>query len=133
MERQLPVITIEGTDFIVDITQFVLREKAVPTNVIVFEDMQHRGDSYHFDYNIDTKNVPNIFNKKSITVKIPEFVVLDPIGMADKYKCTVDDLKNKSDFEIIVDQKSFDLRVMKGMLPTVEIAGHRSFVHITMA
>ena len=37
MERELPVINIEGTDFIVDVSKLELREMADPTNIIAFE------------------------------------------------------------------------------------------------
>jgi hypothetical protein len=132
MERELPVINIEGTDFIVDVTKLELREKADPINTITFEDMRDTGDGYTFEYNLRNKNLPNVFDRESITVKIPEFVAIDPEGMAARYNYPLEEIKGKSDFELMVDQKAFDMRVNKGILPTVDIAGHTFYVDIRM-
>lgn len=48
MERELPTINIEGTDFVVDVNKLELREKADPINIIPFEDMRDVGDGYTF-------------------------------------------------------------------------------------
>ena len=44
----------------------------------------------------------------------------------------LDEIKGKTDFELMVDPKAFDKRVNKGMLPTVDIAGHTFYVDIRM-
>lgn len=132
MERELPVINIEGTDFIVDVSKFELREKADPTNIIAFENMRDVGDGYTFDYSLKNKNLPSMFDRECITVKISEFVALDPQGMAARYNYAPEEVKGKSDFELMVDQKTFDMRVNKGILPTVDIAGHTFYVDIRM-
>ncbi|UKB78606.1 hypothetical protein [Chryseobacterium sp. MEBOG07] len=112
MERELPTVNLDGTDFIVDVNKLELREKANPSNVITLEDMSDIGDGYVYDRLI-----------------IPEFVKLDPEGMSAKYK--IDDLTDKTDFDLMVDQEAFDKRV-KGMLPTVDIAGHVFYVDLKM-
>lgn len=132
MVREMPVINIEGTDFIVDVSKLELREKADPTNIIAFENMRDVGDGYTFDYSLKNKNLPSMFDRECITVKISEFVALDPIGMANKYNYPVDEIKDKTDFELMVDKKAFDMRVNKGILPTVDIAGHLFYVDIRM-
>ena len=132
MERELPVITIEGTDFIVDVNKLELIEKANHKNVIPFEDMRDVGDGYTFEYNLKNKNLPGMFHNESTMVRIPEFIILDPIGMANKYNYPVNEIMDKSDFGLMVDQQAFDLRVNKGMLPTVDIAGHTFYVDIRM-
>jgi hypothetical protein len=132
MERELPVITIEGTDFIVDVNKLELIEKADHKNTIPFEDMRDVGDGYTFEYSQKNKNLPGLFDRESTTVKIPEFVMLDPIGMADKYNHSVDGIKGKSDFDLMVNQEAYDMRVNKGILPTVDIAGHTFYVDIRM-
>lgn len=129
MKRELPVISIEGTDFIVDVSQLELREKENPDNVILFEQMRDVGDGYTFKYSRDQ---PFFFMKGGITVKIPEWVELDPVGMAEKYGFTLEDLKGKTDFEVMVDQEALDMRINGGVLPTVEIAGHIFYVDIRM-
>lgn len=122
MEKEFPMINIEGTDFVVDVKRLELREKAEPENNILFEDMRDVGNGYTFEYSQKEKNLPGLFNNESIIVKIPEFVILDPIGMAQKYKMA--DVIGKTDFEVMVDQDALNKRLKKGMLPTIEIVGH---------
>lgn len=132
MERELPTITIEGTDFIVDVRKLELRERSDLKNTIAFEDMRDVGDGYTFEYSLKNKNLPSLFDRGSRTVKIPEFVMLDPIGMAEKYNHTVDGIEGKSDFDLMVNQEAYDMRVNKGILPTVDIVGHTFYVDIRM-
>jgi len=128
----LPTVDIEGTAFVVDVSKFELREKANEGNVISFKDMTDFGEGYSFEYNRKTKNIPDVFEKSDVLIEIPEFVGLDPVGMAQKYGLTVDEVKTKTDFELMVDQYAFDLRLNKGRLPTVDIAGHLFYVDIRM-
>lgn len=133
MERELPSINIKGTDFWVDINKVELREKDNPVNTISIYEMRDVEDGYAFDYSLLDKNIPSLIsNGGETSVKIPELVVLDPVGMAEKYKLTPEELENKTDFDLMVDQKAFDIRVNKGMLPTVDIAGHTFYVDIRM-
>ncbi|AIM38393.1 hypothetical protein KO02_18130 [Sphingobacterium sp. ML3W] len=133
MERELPSINIEGTDFLVDINKVELREKDNPVNTISIYEMRDVEDGYAFDYSLQDKNIPSLIsNGREILVKIPELVVLDPAGMAEKYKLSLEELKNKTDFDLMVDQTAFDDRIQKGMLPTIEIQGHIFYVDIRM-
>lgn len=132
MERELPTINIEGTDFVVDVSKLELREEACQINTIQFEEMHNVGDGYTFEYNLKDKNLPSMFGNESITVKISEFVILDPIGMANKYNHSVDEIKGKSDLELMVDQQVYDMRANKGILPSIVIAGHTFYVDIRM-
>lgn len=132
MKRELPVINIKGTDFVVDVNKLELVEKKNHKNVIPFEDMSYTDHGYIFEYNLNIKNLPRMFDRESTTVKIPEFVILDPIGMANKCNHPLSEIKGKSDFYLMVDQQAFDQRVKKGMLPTVDIAGHTFYVDIPM-
>lgn len=133
MKRELPVYNIEGTDFIVDVASLQLCEKANPENVIPLFDMRDVGDGYVFDYSPKEKNIPRLFNDDMdvTTVKIPELVQLDPVGMAEKYGYSVYEMQGKTDFALMVDQQAFGRRLM-GQLPTVDIAGHTFYVDITM-
>lgn len=128
----LPIVDIEGTDFFVDVTRFQLIEVFNSNNVIPFIKMEDYGDYYSFDYNKLIKNVPEHYNKNNIEVRIPQFVELDPHGMAHKYGTTLELLSAKTDFDFIVDQKEFDLRVNQGRLPTIDIAGHLFYVDMRM-
>lgn len=130
MERELPVINIEGTDFIVDVNNVELREKANQENKISFFDMREVGNGYELDFNPINKNLSGVFhNIKFITICIPEMVKLDPVGVAKKYNCRLEDLKDKTDFDLMVDQVAFDNRI-SGQLPTIDIAGHTFYVDL---
>lgn len=128
----LPIYLLEGTEFFVDVTRFQLIEKENSHNVIPFSKMEDHGDCYRFDYNTTIKNIPEYPNRRDAEIEIPEFVVMDPEGMARKYSITVDEVKNKTDFDFMVDQKEFDLRAKMGRLPTIEIAGHLFYVDMRM-
>lgn len=133
MERELPVYRIEGTDFVVDVQQLALREKANPANVISLRDMREVKDGYVFDYSPQQKNLPALWTPDSeyTTVKIPEFVRLDPVGVAEKYGYALPAVAGKSDFDLMVDQQALGMRLM-GRLPTVDIAGHTFYVDLRM-
>ncbi|SDW50828.1 hypothetical protein SAMN05444410_103152 [Hydrobacter penzbergensis] len=134
MKRELPVYNIEGTDFIVDVANLQLREKANPENVIPVFDMRDVGDGYVFDYSPKEKNIPMLFSDDTDvrTVKIPELVQLDATGMAEKYGLSANNVQGKTDFELMVDQQALGRRLM-GQLPTIDIAGHTFYVDIRMS
>jgi hypothetical protein len=123
IKRELPVINIEGTEFLVDVNKLELQEKANPKNTISIFHMRDLGDSYQFWYGLQEKNIPHLYSSnEKITVTIPELVKLDPQGMADKYNSA--DITGKSDFDLMVDQDALRKRIRLGQLPTVDIAGH---------
>lgn len=133
MKRELPVYSIEGTDFVVDVANLQLSEKANPENVIPLSDMRDVGDGYVFDYSPKEKNIPMLFSDDTDvrTVKIPKLVQLDPVGMSEKYGCSIHEVHGKTDFSLMVDQQALGRRLM-GQLPTVDITGHTFFVDIHM-
>ncbi len=125
MRKELPTVILDGVEFIVDVKKLELREKADPKNVVSFEEMSEAGNGYYFECKVKGGSDYSDF-------KMPAWVMLDPIGMAKKYGFTLVELAGKSDFEVMVDQKAYDLRVNKGQLPTVKIAGHIFYVDIRM-
>lgn len=131
-DSSLPICVLEGTEFHVDVTRFQLMEKMNSHNVIPFSKMEDYGDCYRFDYNRTLKNIPEYPNRTDTEIEIPEFVLLDPEGMARKYNVSIEEIKNKTDFDFMVDQKEFDFRVNKGKLPTIDIAGHLFYVDMQM-
>lgn len=133
MKRELPVYNIEGTDFIVDVANLQLREKENPENVIPVLEMRDVGDGYVFEYSHREKNMPVMLSDEwdAITVKIPELVQLDPVGMAEKYNYAVHAIQGKTDFDLMVDQQALGKRLM-GRLTTIDIAGHPFYVDIPM-
>lgn len=139
MERELPIINIEGTDFLVDVIKEELKEKANIQNVIGINKMYYVGDGYSFDYDPKSKNhFEHQFSKsfgddrKYIKTKLPELVKLDPLAMSEKQNLTIEDIINKTDFEFMETKGSLDLRWNKGILPTLEIEGHIFYVDINM-
>ncbi|MBL7706787.1 MAG: hypothetical protein JNM21_14670 [Taibaiella sp.] len=131
-DSALPIYLLEGTEFYVDVTRFQLMEKLNSHNVIPFSKMEDYGDCYRFDYNRTLKNIPEYPNRRDKEIEIPEFVVMAPEGMARKYGITIDEVKKKTDFDFMVNQMEFDLRVKKGKLPTLDIAGHIFYVDMQM-
>ena len=130
MERELPIIQIEGTAFIVDVAKDELREQEHPENVIPFSDMSDKSTHYLFEYDKEIRNTP-MWNDESVYVELPPLKVLDPVGMAEHYGKTPEEIRAKTDYEIIVDQQLVDRR-LGGLLPVIEIAGHPFFVDLRM-
>lgn len=128
----LPHIDLKGTDFFVDVTRFQLIEMYDSKNIIPFQKMLDYGDYYIINYNDAIKNVSDYPGKNDTEILMKQFVDLDPDGMAMKYGITVDEVKKKTDFDFMVDQKEFDLRVNQGKLPTIDINGHLFYVDIRM-
>ena len=112
-------LLIEGTTFLVDIDALSLRDKTNADNEIPLVDMTEAHGGYLFDY-------------KNREIWIPEFCVLDSQGMAKKYNVSIDEVRKHNDFEIMVDQEAYDLRVNKGRLPTIDIDGHTFTVDMRM-
>jgi hypothetical protein len=134
MERELPIINIEATEFVVDVNKFELREKNNPENIISVFDMKdlENGQGYAFQYSPLDKRITTLFSSgKSVRVTIPEMVKLDPEGMSAKYGVALELFATKSDFDIMVDQNAFQKR-MNGLLPTVKIDGHSFYVDLHM-
>jgi len=133
MERELPIVKIEGTEFLVDVSQALLREKDRPENTIPVFEMNDDGGGYSFEYDRQRRNMPDPWDSDPdvIVVNLPPLVEMDPEGMALKYGTTVEELKGKTDFDLMVDQKALDER-LKGRLTTIDIAGHTFYVDIPM-
>lgn len=117
-------VIIEGTEFLFDIDKIALIEKSNPENKIYFNKMRDEGTYYAFEYSAITRNhhfkpSPDPFSDDAIsinedhtiTVKIPRIGIIDPDGMSLKYGCSIQDIENKSDFEIMVNQDLFNKRI----------------------
>jgi len=94
--------------------------------------MQDLGDGYAMEYSSYYKNFPLSTNEKTDLIKIPQMVTLDPEGMANKLHLSLQAIKGKTDFELMVDQDAFDRRINKGILPTVTIEDHIFYVDLKM-
>lgn len=62
---------------------------------------------------------------------IPELVKLDPEGMSEHYRFPLSQLKGKSDYEVIVNQRLVERR-LAGKLPELNIMGHTFYVDVRM-
>ncbi|MBN9284121.1 MULTISPECIES: hypothetical protein [unclassified Flavobacterium] len=131
MKRELPIFNINGTEFIVDVENLQLREKNNDNNVISFLAMNEMNRGYQFIYNTIGNNM-SIFagtDQYNVIVNVPELVDLDPVGMAQKYGCKLEEVKSKTDFDLMVDQKALNRR-MSGILPTINIEGDLFYVDV---
>ncbi|WP_288244304.1 hypothetical protein [uncultured Chryseobacterium sp.] len=141
MEVNLPEIEICDTIFQFDIDNLVLTEKNDPNNLLFFNEMLDHLTHYEFFYSKINKNTPterrlgpadDIFNESErsreefanslVKVRVPRIAEIDPEGMMLKYNCSLDDIKNKTDFDIIVDQGVLRRR-LSGERVKIDIAG----------
>ncbi|QRY55576.1 hypothetical protein [Sphingobacterium siyangense] len=131
MERELPVITIEETDFMVDVHNITLKEQGNEDNTISIFHMRELKRGYEFIYDKLTKSMSlwTAVDENRVVVAIPEMVDLDPIGMSLKYGVPVEELQTKNDFELMVDQEALRRR-LDGELPIIEIEGHSFIVDL---
>lgn len=140
MERELPTVNIEGTDFFVDVIKNELKEKGNPQNRMSIKNMLYVGDGYRFQYDMTINNFLPFGASMALgnsnyskEIKIPNLVELDPIGMAKKYNLTLEEISGKTDFELTIKPGSpMDLRWNKKILPTLDIAGHTFYVDLVM-
>jgi hypothetical protein len=132
--REPVIYTIEGTTFEVDIDKQVLRQTDDTNNEISFiNQMQDQREHYLLLYDTDTKRPTLEYADRDRIrlIKVPQLIELDPEGMSEKYKIPVEQLKDKSDFEVIVDQEALNLR-HKGMLPKIDLVGEPFVVDVRL-
>ncbi len=122
--RELPEIMIEGTAFVVDVKDFVLREKGRLDNQMSVYEMRDVGYGYEFDYLPALKNFSAPWAMEGeVLVQIREMVNLDPVGMAKKHSLSLEAIRGMSDFELMVDMEAYYNRISNGTLPVINIAG----------
>jgi len=140
MDKKLPTITIEGTEFFIDVVKEELIERANSQNRIRVKNMLYTGQGYHFHYDTVNRNLAAFGTAGDFTetkgvreITIPNLSDLDPDRMAQRYNQTIENIKGKTDFELAIKPGSLlDLRLNQRILPTVEIAGHSFFVDTAM-
>nr|WP_315240040.1 hypothetical protein [uncultured Flavobacterium sp.] len=131
LERLLPTYKIYGTEFIVDVNQLELREKGNPKNVISILDMDEKAvQGYRFWYNPNNKSLTTYAEQGAKLVEIPDFVKLDPIGMAKKHNISEDKIAEIDDFKLMVNQDAFDKIAYNGIIPTIDVAGHTFYIDL---
>jgi len=129
-----PVFSIGTDHFIVDIDKQVLREFQRPENEISFiRDMLDQQTHYELRYDprIRSATHENLPGNQVQVIRVPQMTELDPENMAVKYGYQVEQLKGKSDFEVMVDQEALAIR-HRGKLPLIDIAGEAFVVDLRM-
>ncbi|WP_050378362.1 hypothetical protein [Chryseobacterium sp. Hurlbut01] len=130
-QRVLPTYKVFGTEFIVDVNQLELREKANPKNIISISDMEEKAvQGYRFWYSPNSNSLTTFSEQGAKLAEIPDFVKLDPIGMAKKHNISEDIIEGMDDFKLMVDQDAFDKIAYKGIIPTIDIAGHTFYIDL---
>lgn len=130
-QRVLPTCKILGTEFIVDVNQLELREKANPKNIISISDMEEKAvQGYRFWYSPNSNSLTTFSEQGAKLAEIPDFVKLDPIGMAKKHNISEDIIEGMDDFKLMVDQDAFDKIAYEGIIPTIDIAGHTFYIDL---
>lgn len=126
----LPVRQFGGTEFVLNTDKMLFFEKQAPENKIFIADIEDTGNGYSFDYCKVEKYIANPFMDSGhvVRVELPPLVIMDAAGMARKYGLTIQEIKGKSDFEVMVDQEAFRKR-LAGQLPTIDICGNTFRIH----
>lgn len=124
-ERQLPTVEIEGTTFFVDVQSHALRLRDAPDSGIYLAYTEPSAQGYNFWYDKKTATLAsaNPRSPNTVWVEIKPLIELDPIGVSRKTGIPVDQLKGKTDFEVMVDQDVLQCR-HNGVLPLINIAGN---------
>lgn len=130
-DRVLPTHEIHGTEFIVDVNQLELREKANPKNAISLSDMEENAaQGYRFWFNPSTKSLARYSEGEARYTEIPDFVKLDSVGMAKKHGIPEDKMAGMDDFKLMVDQDAFERIAHRGITPTIDIAGQTFYIDL---
>lgn len=118
----LPEIKIGNTTFKVDVMNAALIDTSHPRNVIFFNEMQDKESCYEFTYNTSIQNLPTSWSDptKDISVKIPQMVELDRIGIAEKFNLNPWDIPKK-DVELACDPGLLEYRLTAAFLPRIAI------------
>ena len=134
MKRELPTHLIEGTAFIVDVSSEVLTQEDDASNKLFFHDLKDMGTHYSFLYDRMTKNMPDPLTREGqdiVEVSIPQMVTLDPVGMAEKYGRSIEEIEGKRDLDFLINPQDLETR-LRGALPIIEITGHDFVVDVRL-
>lgn len=118
MKNELPVVAINGAEFLVDVDYGLFREKAKPEKFIARDSLKDAGTHYLL-------KLPG-----QHATSIPYMVKLDPVGVSRKYGVPVEELPEadcllKCNPELVADR-------LQGKLPTIELADHTFFVDLRL-
>lgn len=130
--KTLPIHKIKGTFFNVDIDKRLFIKTGVPGHVFSFDDMVYKDNHYEMKYDLyhQSPAKDGISDPQDVvSVKIPQLKDLALAEMSEKYQIPAYEMKNKTDFEVMVDLKALGERE-KGVLPTYEILDQKYTVDL---
>lgn len=115
-------IKIYGEPFCFDAETDHLVHQSVPSFRIPFSHLKDMGDSYLLPFYPHFRNSTYLDGNPSgvLSWRVPPRVHLDPEGMAKKYGVRLEAIERMSDFEVMVNQDEYNLRML-GELPTIRI------------
>jgi len=128
------LIDIHGTAFQLDLEHQTLRStEDRETEISFINQMVDHGDRYTFLYDPVTKcAVDEPYDESRVkVVELPPLSQLDPEGMAARYGMSPEELKGKTDFEIICDPEALRQR-REGILPHIDINGEKFIVDLRL-
>ncbi|WP_367866998.1 hypothetical protein [Pedobacter sp. WC2423] len=116
---------ILGVSYLVDVDRDMLLLVEDPEIGLSFKNMHYTDTHYLLKYNrlspVDGDN-SKVNPGQIVDVPIPHKVILNPVAMARKYGVTVEALKGRTDYDVMVDQDLLNQRI-NGKLPEISIAG----------
>ncbi|WP_343748166.1 hypothetical protein [Fluviicola sp.] len=130
-QRELPEIEIDGRRWIVDVNGFQLIDRENPENKMKAAEMRYSENGYTFLYDRASRNLISDFmtdykveisreqiKSGMLYIQIPNFAVMDAIGVAQRYGCTNQALEagNNLDYLILEDR---NLKIDLGAMPQV--------------
>lgn len=127
----LPIYTLEGTPFIVDVRNNRLCEQRYPINELSFRDMTYVDSGYIVNYDLNWNAINNDYRGPHIIpLVIPHKTQLDPKTMSDIYGYPVHEIRHKTDFSVIVDQRLLNQRRLRNF-PSINMAGKIYYLNVT--
>lgn len=109
-ERELPEISIMGDTWLVDGTTCELINKENPQTRISAFEMEYSPEGYRLSYSksqqtILSGDLKDLDLKDILFVHLFHFKSMDPQGVAKKYGLKAEDLKGKTDYDIMADKR----------------------------
>jgi len=132
--RKLPEINILGRPWLVNVDDYEIIDKEHPANSIAGYEMRYSDNGYRFAFSKRYQNLSNPLDGETdevVTVNLFHFTEMDPEGVAKKYGLKVNEVKGKTDYEVMEDKRALIDR-MRGRQTTVDIAGHTFYVDFPM-
>lgn len=122
----LPIYTIDGSSFIVDVRNKRVCEQQCPKNEISILDMHYHDSCYLFSFDRIKKNIswkagPTRLESnddpkpRDLEIRMPHMTELDPKTMSILYGYPLREIQDKTDFEVMVNQQLFRQRQQRKM------------------